>query len=277
MKTERTDFLRMSDKWTGLVWGLSRGLNLLIMVACLAASATMSHASFVGLTNATASFEQTVGTINSPDDYRIWKSIDGLYGNVEGWGLYPNVSSNQTAVFQTVNPGAAGSKWFFDLYFYQSSAGHKIQKFRLSVTTSSNPTVDSGATWMILHPSEVSTNWGGVSLTATINLDDTVLVSGLDETSTPVQNAQWTVHASSRLTGITGFRLEVFPVDNDGDGLATVGWQTQSCSSCHSNPGQDGNIVLTEFTVRAVPLPSTLSLVLVGAGLLWARRRRRIT
>jgi len=245
------------------------------MAACLVASPPVSHASFVGLTNATASFEQTVGTINSTDDYRIWKSIDGLYGNDEGWALYPDVSSNQTAVFQTLNPGAAGSEWIFDMYFDHSSAGHKIQKFRLSVTTSSNPTVDSGATWTFLHPSEVSTYWGGDSLTATINLDDTVLVSGLDETST-VQNARWTVHARNTLTGITGFRLEVFPVDNDGDGLATVGW-AQGCNSCHSSPGQEGNIVLTEFTVTAVPLPSTLSLVLAGAGLLWARRRRRIT
>ncbi|MCL4205693.1 MAG: VCBS repeat-containing protein, partial [Pirellulaceae bacterium] len=193
------------------------------------------------LVNATATFEQT----NYGDVNRIATSIDGFYDGSNGWALYPQQGSAQTAVFQTSTPITGMSEFVCDQYFYQFSAGHKIQKFRLSVTGDPNPTVSSGATWTQLAPSEVTAWWAAGTLTAAVHADNTVLVSGLSETPGG-QQARWTVRAPNILPSVTGFRLEVFPVDDDGNGYATVGFQAG---------GNNGNIVLTEFTATGIPTP----------------------
>lgn len=218
----------------------------------------------VPLQNATATFEQT----NNDPANRAAKSIDGLYDAGYGWGLYPQQTSQQAAVFQTVTPQTDGHTWQFDLHFTAWPQGHKIQKFRMSVTTAANPSVSTpAASWTELTPLDVDAYWALGAVTSTIHPDKSVQISGVNETSTTMGSAQWSMIATSSVLGATGFRLEVFPVDDDNNGSATVGYGANS---------SNGNIVLTEFVVQAVPEPSTLMLsVLSVLAMIAATRRRR--
>lgn len=215
----------------------------------------------ITLMNATATIEQS----DAGNSYLISRAIDGnTSSGTQGWATFPGQGAAQTAVFQTsaLNNDAA---WDFDLFFSHFATGHKIQQFRISATTSVSPTTTSGATWTELTPFLVSGTWGGGPVTYSVT-GNTVRFSGVNEPGNgPAYLAQWTVTAlNPSLTNVTGFRLEVFPFDDNGAGGPTLGFQTGS---------NNGNIVLTEFTATTVPEPSRS--LLVGAGLVGLIFRRR--
>ena len=97
--------------------------------------------------------------------------------------------------------------------------------------------------------------------TLTLLGDGSVLASGAIP-STDI----YTFTANTSLTGVTGFRLEVLidpSLPFNGPGL-----------------GINGNFVLTEISVVAIPEPSTLELFatgLFGVGVVALRRRRSLT
>lgn len=232
---------------------LLAGLVLPLAALCPQARAAIT------LVNATATVEQS--DVGNP--YLISRAIDGdTTSSTQGWAVFPGRTSNQSAVFQTAST-VVGSDWAFDLFFSHFATGHKIQQFRISATEDANPTVSSGATWTILDPTSVVTNWGGGATSYVINGDDSVRVSGIVESGGAFA-ADYSVRASSLSSmNVTGFRLEVLTFDDNGAGGATLGFQSG---------GNNGNFVLTEF--MASPEPSRAVLLLAGLGVLIVRRRR---
>jgi hypothetical protein len=235
------------------------GLFLPFMLLGLDADAAIT------LVNATATTEQPGETFPNENAYVISRAIDGdTTSNVFGWALYPNIGSAQSAVFQTSGT-VVGNDWNFQMFFSHFATGHKIQQFRISATEDANPTVSSGATWTTLDPTAVTVNWGGGTPSYVINGDDSVRVSGILEPSSSFL-ADYAIRASSAASmNVTGFRMEVFPYDDDGNSFATVGFQSG---------GNNGNIALTEFTAVAAPEPTRALLTALGfVGLILRRRR----
>ena len=225
-------------------------------LALSSAAAVPALADPVALQNATATFTQNFGG-------GVDASIDGNLGPANGWAVFDGDASptnSQTAAYETVTDTLANAYTFTLSNLDSSNGQHTVGKFRLSVTTDDRSTfadgVDTGgdvtANWIELTPTS-ATATNGTVLTVD-SADNTVEASGPNPTT-----SVYTITASSALLNVTGFRLEVL---EDGD-LPDGG------------PGRsgNGNIVLTEFAVDAVPEPAALSLIGLG-GLLALRRRR---
>jgi hypothetical protein len=149
-------------------------------------------------------------------------------------------------------------------------AQHSIGRFRLSFTTDDSSTFADGlasggdvtATWTVLDPLTFSSTTGE---TFTKQGDLSLLVSG----GTNIQST-YTITALLPVTGVTGLRLETL----------------EDVSLPFDGPGRqpdNGNFVLSEFTVAisAVPEPGVLAMTGVGlasvaaTAMRWRRRRAR--
>jgi len=229
-----------------------------LFTAAALAGVSIASAAPVPLQQATATFSQGFGG-------GIDNTIDGLTttdGN--GWAIAVGVvgaqAQDQTAAYETVTDGLFNS-YTFTLFNEDDGNGqHTVGKFRLSVTTDDRSLfadgADSGgdvtANWIQLTPSSAAATNG---TTLTINSDHTILASGTNPAV-----STYTITANSSLLTVTGFRLEVF----------------EDPSLPEGGPGRpfNGNFVLTEFQVDAVPEPASLGLLGLGAGALLLRRRR---
>lgn len=190
----------------------------------------------VPLQQATATFSQTVGA-----DFVVSRAIDGEFMDNLGWGIYPEIRS-QTAVFETVQDvGISGGSVFkFSLLFNHlsvgGSTGHTLGRFGVSVTTAARESFANGepsngvmgSSWTVLPILSATATSGA---TMTVLEDNSILVSGVLQ---PVD--LYTVTATTRLTGITGIRLETL----------------SDPSLPFNGPGREalnGNFVLSEFLV----------------------------
>ena len=190
------------------------------------------------LQQATATFSQT-----EAGDFSVSKVINGTTQDNLGWAIAREFR-NQTAVFETVSETgfAGGTALKFNLLFNHDSfgnSGHTLGKFRLSVTTDSRDAFADG----LPANGDVSANWIPLTVTSalsekgatmTILPDNSILVSGTHE-----RFDAYTVSTATRLTGITGFRLEAL----------------QDPSLPDNGPGREvnGNFVLSEMFVSARP------------------------
>jgi hypothetical protein len=220
----------------------------------------LAHAAPVALQDATATFSQTTF-----GGFPVSAAIDGILGGSNGWAIDPMEGTNQTAVFQTVsNVGFAGGTMLtftMDQLFGSSTIGH----FNLAVTTDTRSTYADGlaaggnvtANWTILSPLSATSSNGA---TMTTLGDKSILVSGALP-STDI----YTVAADTTLTGITGIRLVALTapsLPSNGPGALST----------------NGNFVLTEFQVDAVPAvpePETYAMLLAGLGLIGFTALRR--
>jgi hypothetical protein len=252
--------------------------RLAVLTAILSVTGE-ARAVFVVLQDATATFSQS-----SFGGQPVGQAIDGNFGNRNGWAIYEGTNAGgglvtdltnpQTAAFETASDvGFAGGTtltFFLHQLFLPNAenGGHNIGRFRLSFTTDARsefadglPTGgDVSANWVVVQPlSAAATNGATLSV-----LGDGSVLAGGPNPATSV----YTVTASTSLSGITGFRLEVFADPSLPD----------------SGPGRfaNGNFVLTEFQVDASQavsgVPEPLSLTLLGVGLvslLAVRRGRR--
>ena len=137
---------------------------------------------------------------------------------------------------------------------------HTLGRFRLSTTTDDRATFADGlqnggdvtANWTVLAPFNlVSVN----GATMTVLTDNSILVGG------PLTGIDvYTFSTNSAAVPVTGFRIELLldgSLGNGGPGRAS-----------------NGNFVLTEFAITAIPEPSTFLLFGVGALGLFSGRRR---
>jgi hypothetical protein len=190
------------------------------------------------LQQATATFSQT-----EAGDFSISKAVDGVTSDNLGWAIAREFR-DQTAVFETVSElgFAGGTSLKFNLLFNHISfgdTGHTLGKFRLSVTTDPRATFADG----LPVNGDVSANWIPLAVTSatsekgatlTILPDQSILVSGTHE-----RVDTYAVTTATRLTGITGIRLEAL----------------QDPSLPVNGPGREvnGNFVLSELYLSARP------------------------
>ena len=229
-----------------------------LFTAAALAGVSIASAAPVPLQQATATFTQNFGG-------GVDNSIDGLTStDANGWAIHDgtaNPTSAQTAAYETVTDAVFNSYAFTLFNDSDANLQHTIGKFRLSVTTDDRTLfadgLDTGgdvtANWIELTPSTATATNGA---TLTINGDNTILASG-----TNPNVSTYTITATSSLLNVTGFRLETFE-----DRTLTP----------NAGPGRsnNGNFILTEFQVDAVPEPASLGLLGLGAGALLLRRRR---
>lgn len=233
-----------------------------------------SEAAIIGLSQATASFSQSAFGVN--------EAIDGITTctaqNANGWAVHPGESKRQTAVFETiadVNVAAAGGQIEFKLiqdYLHPDTGqdNHQLGRFMLSYTTADRSdfadgkTVDgqlgSDSIWTSLDPIYYKVCFRDGSY------DSVATLTGLDDNSMLADRSNhrgyYVIDASLNATSVTGFRIDAMT----------------DASLPFNGPGREptnGNFVLTEFQVFAVPEPSTCCLGLLGTLILLGRRMRR--
>lgn len=247
---------------------------LTLTLAALVLIAPKANAQAIALQNATATFSQTLS-----GDFSVARAIDGITADGLGWAIAGSPTSGdittaQTAVFETVtNAGVVGgTQLTFNLQQLYGT-NHELGRFRLSLTQDNRATFADGlqsggavaANWTVLAPTSLLSANGA---TLTVLGDNSILASGV----APATDT-YTVVATTNLTNITGFRIEA---------LADSSFGT-------NGPGRqaNGNFVLTEFSISGVaapaaagaPEPGSFALILSGsvgmAGVLV--RRRRVT
>ena len=225
-----------------------RRIFLLLAVALFATGSSASAQVIITLQNATAGFSQ--------GGFPVTAVIDGDLFN-GGWA-HDGAHFDDAAVFETTADAIFTSYQFTMTMVF--SGDHTIGHFRVSTTTDDRSTFADGqinggdvtANWTILTPANLVSSGGA---TMTLLNDGSVLVGG------PLTGVDtYTFSANSSATPITGFRLEVL---TDGSLPA-------------NGPGRasNGNFVLTEFAITAIPEPSTFLLFGVGALGVFSGRRR---
>jgi hypothetical protein len=191
--------------------------------------------------------QQATATFSQADygDFSVARAGDGIIDSITAWGIYPNIT-NQTAVFETAEDVGylGGTVLSFNLVFNHpsvfGSTTHTLGRFRLSATTDSRDAFADG----MQTGGDVTANWSNLNIlsasassgaTFTILPDNSLLVTGA------VANLDtYTVNVSTRLTGITGIRLEVLT----------------DPSLPFNGPGREplnGNFALSELLVAARP------------------------
>lgn len=144
---------------------------------------------------------------------------------------------------------------------YATSPGHLVGRFRWSYTTDSRNDFADGlqtggdvtANWTVLTPTSVQTSAG---LTSTVLGDGSVLMA---YTGGVLPTAAYDLTFNTAVSGVTGLRLEVLADPS----LPTGGPGMQA---------SNGNFVLTEVSVQAVPEPTSLVALAAGAAAFIRRR-----
>jgi len=209
------------------------------------------------LQNATATLSQS--------GFGVGFAIDGTV-DASGWAVNNGTAVpyvDQVAVFETVTNLNAPSVTIDMLHRFSTS--HLVGKFRWSVTTDDRSLFADGlltggnvtANWTELVPTSVLLPTG---MTNTIS-NNIILTGGTFQVLMATNDYQ--VAYDLPFGEITGFRLEVF----------TDPTLPQSPFSTPGMGHAQGNFVLSEVVVTAVPEPSAL--LLAGMGLLLVTRRRR--
>lgn len=212
----------------------------------------------VALQNATATFSQTLTS-----DFFASDMINGVLAGIDGWAIFDTtvgLTNPQTAVFETVTNLTAPGLRIDMLNNYGVNPGHNVGRFRFSYTTDDRATFADGlqtggdvtANWTVMTPASVTQPAG---MSSTILGDGSVLMSG-----SPAPGSYF-VNYVLPLSGVTGLRLEVLAdasLPGNGPGMFST----------------NGNFVLTELTVTAIPEPATMSLAALSLLAIRARRRR---
>ena len=226
----------------------------------LAVSAVANDLPF---SNAVATYEQNYGP-------GLWPAISMLDGDtssqLNGWAIFRKDNEDQgldptlseSALFMLTTPLATGHQ-VLEFKIYQNyGASHRLGDFSLSYTTDSLPTLSSTDTLVTIN------NVSSPGVTFDFSSPGQILAS-----SSGPSKATYTIAASlDSATPVTAFFLHAIN-DPNGGPHPTGG------------PGvfANGNFVVTEFTVAAVPEPETYVMLLAGLGLLGfiARHRKENT
>lgn len=232
-----------------------RTFGLPILFVALSTSAMAQ----IGLANATATFSQNFSGV-----WNASEMIDGDFGVNNGWAIFrggADPTQAETAVMETVSDFTAPG---FSIVMHQihGNPGHLLGRFRWSVTTDDRSLFADGlqnggdvtANWTVVTPTAITVPG---NMNAQILGDGSVLVNGTNLTT-----ALYTVQFNQAVSGVTGFRLETLldpSLPTGGPGLFPT----------------NGNFVVNEVQITAVPEPATLLALGLGAAGVLARKRRK--
>lgn len=218
-----------------------RMMSVLVALAMLISIAGVSLAvattTTVTLQEGTATFSQELHCCNLNVDEAVDGQVYdyGASGTYNGWAIFDNGTTDQTAVWETASDVNA-SRLDFALY-HTWDASHSLGRFRLSYTTDDRSTFADGlnsygdvtANWTVFTGATISGTGGE---TFTVLGDNSILVSGNNPATTV-----YSVSFEGSFNGITGIRLEA---------LSDV-------SLPDNGPGRggNGNFHLVEITLDA--------------------------
>lgn len=214
--------------------------------------------------------QPTASASYSQSGFGVAQAVDGIttstFPSWNGWAIDPNETRQQTAVFETTSDtdflaagGFASIKLIQDFTHANGDQNHQIGRFQLSYTTADRSSFADGLSsggllgsgiWTVLDPSAYQAYYrnGTLNLGTTLTElgDNSILAGGSNN------RGYYVITAPLAISGVTGFRIDVLP----------------DASLPHNGPGREpsnGNFVLTEFQVSAVPEPTT---IIAGALLL---------
>jgi len=186
----------------------------------------VSSADIVPLTSA-------VGTYDQGGGFEVAGLIDGRIGGNNGWAVFGGQFDPQSAIVTTASPLSTPTL-AFELAQLSPYLNHNVNQFRISATN--DPAPSAGSTWTPVNISNALSGVSGNGGSTLFKVDDNKILAR--DNGAEVEH--YLLSGASPFNGITGFRLEVFPVDFDpNDGMAaTIGHAT------------NGNFVLSEFIPR---------------------------
>ncbi len=192
-------------------------------------------------------FSSTSATFEQAAPHHAGAAIDGLLTGDNGWSVLGGQFTSQSAVFRCVAPVDA-SVLLVTLIQASPLADHHLNEFQLFATSDANPALDGG-NWTPLAPLQATSPTSPLSVT-----------NGRVRSSGPAATARFQLVVNTPFSGITGFRLDAFPVDFDLSDALTASLGRAS----------DGNFTLTEFQVEAEPLVNiALSKPVTASAAMW--------
>jgi hypothetical protein len=163
------------------------------------------------------------GTFDQGAPFNIASTLDGTPVDTDsGWGVFGGQGVNQAAMWTTSGAASATNGFIFSLPQNYVNDSHHIQRFRLSLTTDAAPSL--GGNWSTLSLSSLLGS-GGVTFT---DLGSNIIAASGGNMVT------YQAVVPGNFSGVTAFRLEVFPETNGNGQLGAAG---------------NGNFVLSQFRV----------------------------
>ena len=168
---------------------------------------------------------------NSPTQLNA--CIDGIESGLNGWSA-SDFNKKQEAIFLTTHPENA-STYKISLFFLSGRPLNAIAEFAISATNDPNPSL--AGNWVQMNISRFSAENANLQETPEHHLR----ANEVNPEDMGVQkDAIYFVTAFTALRGVTGFRIEAFPVIKKNTRLPAMSW------------GIGGNFILTEFQVEPV-------------------------
>lgn len=194
-------------------------MNTRILSICLVGFLAIqsSQAAIVPLGLGNATFDQG-------GNFTIGSTLDGTPVDTDsGWGVFGGQNDNQSAMWTAVSPTSTSDGFVITMPQNYLADSHHFQRFRLSLTTDAAPSL-LGGNWTSLSPALLLGS-GGVTFNDLGS--DIIQASGGN-----MVTYQAVVPGS--FSGVTAFRLEVFPETSGNGQLGASG---------------NGNFVLSNFRV----------------------------
>ena len=260
-----------------------KALLNVVVVLCVIGFSNSVFGTVVGLQTGTSTWSQDpMGQWGTP-----WSPENCLNGSWEAWSTqqYPNPAMNQVAAWETQSDFGYTEGTILTITLTHTDGGgyglgdSLLGRFKISVTTDSRDTFCDGvydngdvdsepAGWTELS----FTSWsitGSDAPMEFIDLGDNSLLVDVSKGISSAGNYEtvYVVTAQTNLVGITGIRLDALAHESlPGGGPGTQG----------ADKSFPGAIWLSQITVDASPVPEPGTVALLGIGLMFVKRQRKL-
>jgi signal transduction histidine kinase len=187
-------------------------------------------------------FQSVEATFQSGTPGDLKNTIDRIESGPRGWSVAPRLGDRQAAIFRTAEPLEA-DLINVTLSFFSGQPNHAIAEFAFSATADATPSL--AGHW------EPMTVVRFKATNATLERMEGNRLRAVEtlEVDSAARDVSYTVTVRTPLRGVTGFRLEAFPVRRaSGDTSQRMAWSA------------DGDFVLTEFRAEVVPGSTNVAL-----------------
>lgn len=210
-------------------------ISPLIAAAALCLTLPGALAAPIQLQSVEATFQS-----GTPAD--LQNTIDGIEVQPTGWSVTPHVSEKQAAIFRSATPLDADT-FNLTMCFLSGRPFNSIAEFALSAST--DPTPTPGGNWEPFTIIGFSATNATLKRTPDNHLRSVEVPSSLITGTT--RDATYSITVRTSLRGITGFRLEAFPVQRSS-GKMVMSW------------GLGDDFILTEFRAEVAASATNIAL-----------------